>query len=86
MTYHPYTQTYPSEGVQNTLYHLKTNPDAYTQPEHPTPEVLTELMDLVLKNNVFEFNDKYYLQIQGTAIGTKMAPAYANLFMGSYIS
>ena len=25
---------------------------------------------------------KYYLQIQGTAMGTKMAPAYANLLMG----
>ena len=25
---------------------------------------------------------QFYLQIQGTAMGTKMAPAYANLFMG----
>lgn len=39
-------------------------------------------MNLVLKNNVFEFNEKFYLQTQGTAMGTKMAPAYANLFMG----
>ena len=39
-------------------------------------------MTLVLQNNVFEFNEEYYLQIQGTAMGTKMAPAYANLFMG----
>ena len=37
---------------------------------------------LVLKNNVFEFNEQFYLQTQGTAMGTKMAPAYANLFMG----
>ena len=39
-------------------------------------------MNLVLKHNVFEFDEKFYLQIQGTAMGTKMAPAYANLFMG----
>ena len=39
-------------------------------------------MSLVLKHNVFEFDEKFYLQIQGTAMGTKMAPAYANLFMG----
>ena len=39
-------------------------------------------MSLVLKNNVFEFNEECYLQTQGTAMGTKMAPAYANLFMG----
>ena len=31
---------------------------------------------------MFEFNEKFYLQIQGTAMGTKMAPAYANLFFG----
>ena len=36
-------------------------------------------MDIVLKNNIFEFNGNFYLQIQGTAMGTKMAPAYANL-------
>ena len=35
-----------------------------------------------MKNNVFEFNEQFYLQTQGTAMGTKMAPAYGNLFMG----
>ena len=39
-------------------------------------------MNLVLKNNVFEFNEQFYLQTQGSAMGMKMAPAYANLFMG----
>ena len=32
--------------------------------------------------NNFEFNGQHYLQVQGTAMGTKMAPAYANMFMG----
>ena len=36
---------------------------------------------MVLKNNNFEFDGKHYLQKRGTAIGTRMAPAYANLFM-----
>ena len=73
-----YTNIPHKERILNTLYYLKNNPDAYKHPEHPTPEVL---MKAVLKN-VFEFNKKYYLQIQGMAMGTKMAPAYANLFMG----
>ena len=64
------------------LYYIQNNPDNYTQPEQPISEVLTELIDIVLKNNVFKFNNNYYLQIQGTAMGTKMAPVYANLFMG----
>ena len=38
-------------------------------------------MNVVLKNNIFEFDGEHYLQLQGTAMGTKMAPAYANLFM-----
>ena len=58
--------------------YLQNNPENYVRPKQPIPEVLTELLNIVLKNNVFEFNNHYYLQIQGTA----MAPAYANLFGG----
>ena len=37
----------------------------------------------ILKHNTFTFNDKYYLQTNGTAMGTKMAPAYAIISMES---
>ena len=67
--------------MQSVLHFLSSDPDAYRQPEQPIQEVLSELVNTVLKN-VFEFNNRYYLQIQGTAMGTKMVPAYANLFMG----
>ena len=63
------------------MHFLKTNPEGYRYPEQPNPDILDELMNLVLKH-VFEFDENFYLQIQGTAMGTKMAPAYANLFMG----
>ena len=42
---------------------------------------LVGLASLVLENNYFEFNDGIYRQKLGTAIDTKFAPAYANLFM-----
>ena len=42
---------------------------------------LLELSKCVLENNVFEHNGEIYRQKQGTAIGTKMAPSYAILFM-----
>lgn len=29
------------------------------------------------------FNGEHYLQVSGTAMGTKMAPSYANIFMGN---
>ena len=35
----------------------------------------------VFKNNLFEFDSKFYKQISGTAIGTKFAPPYACIFM-----
>ena len=52
--------------------------------EHSDPQkanMITELSNMVLKNNVFEFNGDFYEQISGTAMGTRMAPAYANIFM-----
>jgi hypothetical protein len=37
---------------------------------------------MVHRKNNFIFNGDHYLQINGTAMGTKMAPSYANIFMG----
>ena len=39
---------------------------------------------MILTMNNFCFNDNHYLQIHGTATGTKMAPSYANLFLGYF--
>ena len=39
-----------------------------------------EILGLILKENSFQFNKENY-QIQGRAMGTKMAVAFANLFM-----
>ena len=36
---------------------------------------------LILKENSLQFNRRHYLQIHGTAMGTKMAMAFANIFM-----
>ena len=43
---------------------------------------LLNLLKEVLSQNIFEFNDKFYRQVVGTAMGTAVAPTYANLFMG----
>ena len=39
------------------------------------------MADFVLANNFFEFNNEFYQQISGTAMGTKFAPPYACLFI-----
>ena len=42
------------------------------------------MTELVLKRNVFEFKSECFLQTSGTAIDTKMAPAYANIVMSIF--
>ena len=47
-------------------------------------ETLCDLIRMILKMNSFTFNDKHYLQIHGTAMGTRMAPSYPNLFLAKF--
>ena len=56
---------------------------ALSKSGHTTPPVsdLESLMKLVLTKNNFSFMGKHYLQVQGTAMGTRMAPSFACLFM-----
>ena len=44
---------------------------------------LIELAECVLKNNIFEHDKSVFKQLRGTAIGTKMAPPYAIIFIDS---
>ena len=44
-------------------------------------DLIVELMRLVLTLNIFEFNLKLFQQLWGTAMGTRPAPTFANLFM-----
>ena len=45
-------------------------------------ETLLRLAELVLTLNCFSFAGNYYKQINGVAMGTRMGPSYANLFVG----
>ena len=40
-------------------------------------EYLRRMLELVLKCNNFKFNRKHFLQVNGTAMGTRVAPTYA---------
>ncbi len=50
--------------------------------QEPSTSVLVRLVELVLTLNNFSFDDEHYQQISGVAMGTKMGPNYANLFVG----
>ena len=47
---------------------------------------ICNLAKFVLTNNVFEFDSDIYLQVSGTAIGTRMAPTYAIIFLHMFES
>jgi len=50
----------------------------------PIPTLyLRDMLRLILKENSFHFNGKNYLQTHGTAMGTKMAVSFANIFMAA---
>ena len=47
---------------------------------NPSAEI-TILLEKVLKLNNFTFRDLNYMQIKGTAIGTRASPIFANVYI-----
>jgi hypothetical protein len=49
----------------------------------PVEFFLTKL-EIIMTNNIFTFGDTYWVQLQGTAMGTPAAPLYSILTFGYY--
>ena len=75
------TSLYPvipnNEGLQALKYFFYQRPI-----KKPSSETLLRLAELVVTLDCFSFGPKYYKQINCVAMGTKMGPSYANLFVG----
>ena len=72
---------YPSINISHALHALETY---LTRNNHNLEEPIQAIIPLahwVLTNNYIEFNDKIYLQIKGTAIGTPFAVTFACIYM-----
>ncbi|CAH3162746.1 unnamed protein product [Porites lobata] len=72
-----YTNIPHNQGIDACRHFLDTRPN-----KHIPTETLCDLLRMILTMNNFTFNQQHYLQIHGTAMGTKMAPSFANLFLG----
>ena len=72
-----YTVIPNNEGLQALRFFF----DQRTIKE-PSSETLLRLGELVLTLNCFSFADNFYKQVNGVAMGTKMGPSCANLFVG----
>lgn len=55
----------------------------HPQPGRPDTHLL-RLLELMLKNNDFEFNGQFYLQVCGTAMGKTYAPGLADIYMEEF--
>ena len=73
-----YTNIPRSDGLEAVRFFLRQNPT----PDRPDDDAIIRLTELVLDLTAFGFNDVFYRQKKGVAMGTKMGPSYACLFMG----
>ena len=67
-------------GLEAVSFWIEKHPDSLHS-RFPKGFVV-ESIKIVLENNKCTFNDEFYRQISGTAIGTIFAPTYATLTMG----
>ena len=74
-----YTNILHNDGIQACSDSL----DKRVNPTIKTTR-LCDLIRMILTNNTFTFNGQRYRQINGTAMETKMASSYTNLFMGNF--
>jgi len=80
------------EPITKKKLHISSDlPKVFSSPQtffdlrtvkEPSSETLLRLAELELTLNCFSFVDSYFKQINGVAMGTKMGPSYANLFVG----
>ena len=75
-----YTNIPHKEGIEACRKAL--NSSGHLSRSRLKTESICDLMRMIPTMNNFEFDSNHFIQLHGTAIGTRMAPAYANLFMG----
>ena len=72
-----YTSINNDLGVEAISYWLNQHRNLI--PDRFSDQFIIESLKFVLENNNFMFDNEYYKQEDGTAMGTKVAPAYACL-------
>ena len=70
----------PSIPHSADLNSFKKNLENRVNKQIPTSD-LVKMSKFVLSNNYFEFSEKVFQQISGTAIGTKFVPPYTCIYM-----
>jgi len=74
------TSLYTNMNLDRILKTVEEAFEKYPNNIRPSLEIL-KLLEITLKGNDFTFNEEFYLQNYGVAMGKKYAPALANLYL-----
>ena len=66
-------------GLEAIAFWINKYPSEF--PSRISNEFVLEGIKIILENNSFHFNDSYFLQTKGTAMGSKFAPIFATLVL-----
>ena len=67
---------------KEAIDHIQTTLEGDWLLDHkPSVKTLCTMLDYILNKNNFQFNGTNYIQVGGTAMGTRVAPSLANIFM-----
>ncbi|CAJ0964481.1 unnamed protein product [Ranitomeya imitator] len=77
-----YTSIRHQDGIESVRSFLVQHTD-FSPQQH---KFCKDLLTLVLTRNFFIFEDQFFIQRKGTAMGSNVAPPYANIFMDHFES
>lgn len=78
-----YTNLKTTKGLTHMRLFLQAQVDAKRLTPTRFNAIMTGL-DIIMKNNIIQFGDTYWLQLEGTAMGAPMAPPYATITYGHH--
>jgi hypothetical protein len=74
---------YPNIDIDHALQIMKNWFSTINAAQHGLhPESILDALNLVMRFNIMQFGDSYFLQLIGTAMGTSVAVMFANLYFG----
>jgi hypothetical protein len=73
-----YTNIDTNHALEKIAHFLRTSPLCR---DCPAGAIICGL-EILMRNNVFKFGDTFWIQKEGTAMGTPPAPTYATLYYG----
>lgn len=77
-----YTNIPQEEGIEAVREMIKRHRHVVRGDLHV--RTITTLLKMVLQMNNFKFNGQHYIQVGRTAMGTRVAPTFANIFMAEF--